>query len=152
MLLYTDKSCKDNRPLPPITIEDLNEKTVFDGRKYFNEELKGMFFNLDLIQSYGSGIRRAKKAMEDKGFPRFVFSPDNDTDAEKGVMELSKELQQVIDNEKAEAQRETQRDMARLMKYLLANGRNEDALKATTDESFLNKLLAEFRGGMMVAK
>ena len=69
-----------NRPLPPITIEDLNEKTDFDDRKYLNEELKGMFFNLDLIQSYGSGIRRAKKAMEDNGSPRLVFSPDNDTD------------------------------------------------------------------------
>lgn len=69
-----------NRPLPPITIEDLNENTDFDDRKYLNEELKGMFFNLDLIQSYGSGIRRAKKAMEDNGSPRLVFSPDNDTD------------------------------------------------------------------------
>lgn len=69
-----------NRPLPPITIEDMNEKTDFDDRKYLNEELKGMFFNFDLVQSHGSGIRRAKKAMEDNGSPRLVFSPDNDTD------------------------------------------------------------------------
>ena len=85
-------------------------------------------------------------------FPKFSNRKHELRETEKGVMELSKELQQVIDNEKAEAQRETQRDMAGLMKYLLTNGRNEDALKATTDESFLNKLLAEFRGGMMVAK
>lgn len=69
-----------NRPLPPITIEDLNENTVFDDRKYLNEDLKEMFFKLDLIQSYGSGIRRAKKAMEDNGSPKLVYSPDNDTD------------------------------------------------------------------------
>ena len=69
-----------NRPLPPVTIEDLNEKTNFDDRQYLNDELKEMFFNLDLIQSYGSGIRRAKKAMADNGSPRLVYSPDNDTD------------------------------------------------------------------------
>ncbi len=39
-----------------------------------------MFFKLDLIQSYGSGVRRAKKAMEDNKSPRLVYSPDNDTD------------------------------------------------------------------------
>ena len=45
-----------------------------------NDELKEMFFKLDLIQSYGSGVRRAKKAMEDNKSPRLVYSPDNDTD------------------------------------------------------------------------
>jgi predicted HTH transcriptional regulator len=39
-----------------------------------------MFFKLDLIQSYGSGIRRAKTAMEVNGSPKLVFSPNNDTD------------------------------------------------------------------------
>ena len=69
-----------NRPLPPITIEDLNTKVDFDDRQYLNDELKDMFFSLNLIQSYGSGIRRAKKAMEDNGSPKLVYSPDNDTD------------------------------------------------------------------------
>ena len=67
-------------------------------------------------------------------------------------MELSKEVQQVIDREKAESRAEERRDMAGLMNFLLKNGRGDDALKASEDESFLNKLLAEFRGGMMVAK
>ena len=49
-----------NRPLPPVTIEDLNTKMEFKDRNYLNDELKEMFFKLDLIQSYGSGIRRAK--------------------------------------------------------------------------------------------
>ena len=69
-----------NRPLPPVTIEDLNEKTVFDDRHYLNDELKELFFNLDLIQSYGSGVRRAKKAMADNGSPKLVYGPDNDAD------------------------------------------------------------------------
>ena len=69
-----------NRPVPPITIADLNNKVVFDNRHYLNDELKEMFFRLNLIQSYGSGIRRAKKAMADNGSPKLVYSPDNDTD------------------------------------------------------------------------
>ena len=93
-------------------------------------------------------------------FPKFSNRKHELKETEKGVMEVSKELQQVIDREKAEsariaraeAQRETQKDMAGLMNYLLRNGRSDDALKASEDESFLNKLLADFRGGMMVAK
>ena len=69
-----------NRPLPPVTIEDLNTKMEFKDRNYLNEELKEMFFKLDLIQSYGSGIRRAKNELSRIGSPALVFEPDNDTD------------------------------------------------------------------------
>ncbi|WP_283171611.1 ATP-binding protein [Curtanaerobium respiraculi] len=69
-----------NRPLPPVTIEDLNEKTSFDDRNYLNPELRDMFFALDLIESYGSGIRRAKRAMAENGSPALVFEPSNDDD------------------------------------------------------------------------
>lgn len=34
-----------------------------------------MFFSLDLIESYGSGIRRAKEAMEKNCSPRLIFEP-----------------------------------------------------------------------------
>jgi predicted HTH transcriptional regulator len=39
-----------------------------------------MLFALDLIESYGSGIRRAKNAMKANGSPELVFEPDNDID------------------------------------------------------------------------
>ena len=39
-----------------------------------------MFFALDLIESYGSGIRRAKAAMKENDSPALVFEPSNDTD------------------------------------------------------------------------
>ena len=69
-----------NRPVPPVTIEDLNEQVEFTDRNYLNPELKEMFFKLDLIQSYGSGIRRAKNALKRNGSPNLVYSPDNDND------------------------------------------------------------------------
>ena len=64
--------------------------------------------------------------------------------------------EKVMEMERQEGERkgqnEMKKDMAGLMNYLLSNGRSDDALKASTDETFLNKLLADFRGGLMVAK
>lgn len=67
-----------NRPLPPVTIEALNKERSFDKRQYLNKELKDMFYALDLIESYGSGIRRAKEAMEANLSPEIVFLPNDD--------------------------------------------------------------------------
>lgn len=53
----------ENRPLPPVTIDALNSDRSFDRRQYINKELKDMFFSLNLIESYGSGIRRAKDSL-----------------------------------------------------------------------------------------
>ena len=69
-----------NRPVPPVTIEAMNNDTEFRDRVYLNPELKEMFFALDLIESYGSGIRRAKNAMKENSSPELVFEPANDTD------------------------------------------------------------------------
>ncbi|MBR4210573.1 MAG: winged helix-turn-helix transcriptional regulator [Lachnospiraceae bacterium] len=61
-----------------------------------------MFFNLDLIQSYGSGIRRAKKAMADNGSPKLVYSPDNDTDDYTQVVAyINEEFLRIQEEEKA---------------------------------------------------
>ena len=69
-----------NRPLPPVTIEDMNTQEEFRDRNYLNPEITNMFHALGLIESYGSGIRRAKHAMADNGNPPLLFEPLNDTD------------------------------------------------------------------------
>ena len=69
-----------NRPVPPVTIEDMNTKREFNNRVYLNPELKEMFFALDLIESYGSGIRRAKDSMERNGSPEIIYEPINEND------------------------------------------------------------------------
>ena len=62
----------------PVTIGDLNAKTEFKDRDYLNDELKEMFCKLDLIQSYGLGIRRAKNALQRIESPALVFEPDSE--------------------------------------------------------------------------
>ena len=80
--IYNDRITfvNHNRPVPPVTIEAMNKETRFDDRQYLNPELKEMFFALDLIESYGSGIRRAKEALKENHSPELQFLPDNDTD------------------------------------------------------------------------
>lgn len=69
-----------NRPLPPVTIEDMNTQEEFRDRNYLNPEITNMFHALGLIESYGSGIRRAKHAMADNGNPPLLYEPLNDID------------------------------------------------------------------------
>lgn len=66
--------------MPPVTIEAMNHQRSFDDRRYLNPELKEMFFALKLIESYGSGIRRAKDALALNKSPELKFLPDNDYD------------------------------------------------------------------------
>ena len=58
----------------------------------------------------------------------------------------------ILDQGREEGREEGQQETAKLMNFLLTNNRNEDALKASSDRNYLNKLLAEFRNGLMVAK
>lgn len=105
-----------NRPLPPVTIEALNRDRSFDRRQYLNKELKDMFFSLNLIESYGSGIRRAKDALLENGSPELKFYPDNEednyTNAVMGVnVEFLKEGFNSSNNEKTTTKTTTKTTM-----------------------------------------
>lgn len=105
--VYSDKITfvNHNRPKPPVTIEDLNLNRSFDDRQYLNEELKDMFFSLDLIESYGSGIRRAKDAMEINHSSELKFLPDNDVDDyTMAVAYINEEFVKTRDEEKKKQQ------------------------------------------------
>ncbi len=56
---------------------------------------------------------------------------------------------EVLDRVENKGRMEGQVEVTRLMNYLLTNGRNEDAIRATSDEEFLNKLLADFNAGRL---
>ena len=73
---------RDNLRLsnPDATTEDMNKQEEFRDRTYLNPEITNMFHALGLIESYGSGIRRATHAMADNGNPPLLFEPLNDTD------------------------------------------------------------------------
>ena len=97
-----------NRPLPPVSIKDLNEKTIFDIRAYLNPQIKDMFYKLHLIESYGSGIRRAKTALKENGNDAPMFLPDNETDDyTQVIMYINKEYKEYEDLDNKPIQNET---------------------------------------------
>lgn len=62
-----------NKPLPPLRISDLNERTIFNERDTENPELRDMFKALGIIESFGTGIGEAKRAMEENGSPELYY-------------------------------------------------------------------------------
>ncbi|GFI08713.1 hypothetical protein IMSAGC007_01164 [Lachnospiraceae bacterium] len=108
--VYSDRITfvNHNRPMPPVTIEAMNSQSSFDNRKYLNPELKDMFFALNLIESYGSGIRRAKEALKSNRSPKMEFLPNNDYDdytmaviyINEEFAEISKDEKKIIESDK----------------------------------------------------
>jgi predicted HTH transcriptional regulator len=62
-----------NRPLPPLRIQDLNERTFFNERDAENPEIRDMFKALGIIESFGTGIGEAKRALEKNGSPALYY-------------------------------------------------------------------------------
>lgn len=90
------------------------------------------------------GFREIKKGVDDI-MSGYIARTKADDILEQGEQKgLEKGLQK--------GRKEGQMEIAKLMHFLLTNGRNEDAIKATSDESFLKKLLVEFNGGLMTAQ
>ena len=62
-----------NKPLPPLRINDLNERTFFNERDTENPELRDMFKALGIIESFGTGIGEAKRSMAENNSPELFF-------------------------------------------------------------------------------
>ena len=111
-----------NRPMPPVTIEAMNNERRFDDRRYLNPELKEMFFALDLIESYGSGIRRAKDALEENHSSELQFLPDNDIDDyTMAVIRINEEFAAIREEEqkKTDVTKEMTKEMTKEIKRLM---------------------------------
>ncbi len=69
-----------NKPLPPLKIQDLNERTFFNERDTENPEIRDMFKALGIIESFGTGIGEAKRALEQNGSPTLYYKIFDNTD------------------------------------------------------------------------
>lgn len=109
-------------------------------------------------------------------FPRFSRRKRELRETQKGVMEMSNEIQQILDAEIArgieegikegikqeredarkegrkEGKAEGEKDATRLINFLWSSGRGEEAQKAAEDIDLRNRLLAEYRSGRMAVK
>ena len=62
-----------NKPMPPLKITDLNERTLFNERDTENPEIRDMFKALGIIESFGTGIGEAKRSLEENGSPMLYY-------------------------------------------------------------------------------
>ena len=69
-----------NRPLPPLKIQDLNERTFFNERDKEKPEIRDMFKDLGIIESFGTGIGEVKGALDENGSPALYYKTFDITD------------------------------------------------------------------------
>lgn len=62
-----------NKPLPPVRISDLNDRSFFNERDTENPEIRDMFKALGIIESFGTGIGEAKRSMRENGSPELYY-------------------------------------------------------------------------------
>lgn len=82
-----------NRPLPPVTLEDLNERTFFKERDAVNPEIRDMFKALGIIESFGTGVGEAKRACQNNGSGSMYYKIfPNNADVTSVVIRISDEF------------------------------------------------------------
>ena len=85
-----------NKPLPPIRIIDLNERTFFNERDTENPELRDMFKSLGIIESFGTGIGEAKRSMRENGSPDLYYKMfDNNDNVTSVVIPVNEEYYEI---------------------------------------------------------
>ena len=147
----------------------ISERDPFgEGRMFYQNEKKDrasgnprkspvteIFLNTQNITANGDGnldrIARLLRIFKEPDeydfieFPKFSQRKQQLKTTTEGVLEVSKEYQQIIDNEKEEERKTT----AALMAFLATNNRTDDIIKASTDSGFLAKLLDSFKAGLL---
>ena len=75
-----------NKPLPPLKIQDLNERTFFNERDTENPELRDMFKALGIIESFGTGLGEAKRALAENASPELFYKVFDTADSITSVV------------------------------------------------------------------
>lgn len=86
-----------NKPLPPITLEDLNNKTMFMERDSVNPEIRDMFKKLGIIESYGTGVGEAKRACKENGNKQIYYKIfDDNTNITSVVIPCNDQYSEIV--------------------------------------------------------
>ena len=85
-----------NKSLPPLKLQDLNERTFFSERDTENPEIRDMFKAIGIIESFGTGIGEAKRTLENNGSPELLYKVFNTADnVTSVVIPVSEEYQAI---------------------------------------------------------
>ena len=104
-----------------------------------------MFFSLNLIESYGSGIRRAKDALIENGSPELKFYPDNDVDNyTNAVMEINTEfLKSFNGSSTKETTKETTKEKSNIQEQIVLFMKNNPSITAEQIANEIKEITAD---------
>ena len=140
-----------NKPLPPVRINDLNERTYFNERDSENPEIRDMFKQLGFIESFGTGIGEAKRAMADNHSPELYYKLfEGNVDLTSVVIPVSDEFYQIKNGSKAKEKlwiEDESKDVKELIRASDYTGRVKHNLiriyEGTETEVFGNSRIAD---------
>ena len=93
-----------NKPLPPVSIADLNSKSLFIEKDFVNPEIRKMFKNLGIMESFGTGVGEAKLSLSKNGSPNLIYKEfDDDVDITSVVIPINEEYFNIKNGKSSES-------------------------------------------------
>ncbi len=109
-----------NKPLPPLKIQDLNERMFFNERDTENPEIRDMFKALGIIESFGTGIGEAKRALDENGSPTLYYKTFDFMDMVTSVViPVNKEYSEIKNNTKPQKNLGIERESQDIKRIIL---------------------------------
>lgn len=100
-----------------------------------------MFFSLNLIESYGSGIRRAKDALLENGSPELKFYPDNEEDNyTNAVMRINTEF---LKDFSGNTTKETTKEKSSIQEQIVLLMKNNPSITAEQIANEIKEITAD---------
>lgn len=127
-----------NKPLPPLRIQDLNERSYFNERDTENPEIRDMFKALGIIESFGTGIGEAKRSLEVNGSPVLFYKIFENTDnVTSVVIPVCEEYQQIKNGRISKVDNKIESETGKIKKVIM-NSKFSSSVK--------DKLIAIYEG------
>ena len=118
-----------NRPLPPLRIRDLNERFSFHELNVENPEIRNMFKDLGIIESFGTGIGEAKRALKDNDSPNLYYKVfEENPDVTSDVIPAKEEYLKLMRIENI-SQDELVRDNYNFIEQVIKNSNYSELIK-----------------------
>lgn len=145
-----------NRPLPPVTLEDLDERTFFKERDAVNPEIRDMFKALGIIESYGTGVGEAKRACQNSGSGSIYYKIfPNNADVTSVVIRISDEfceltnenMETVAENKETDGEEKGTQDAWKAVRQQIRGSDYSSKISNNMD-----KLLLEFKDSPFTPK
>lgn len=129
-----------NKPLPPITLEDLNTRTIFKERDSVNPEIRDMFKDLGIIESYGTGVGEAKKACELNNSESIYYKIfDDNSNITSVVIPCSKEYCELIGQKVRTENKKVRTENKKVRTHnIIMNSSNSIKVKNNMDKLYIS--------------